>query len=167
MTNFTYNKQDSSKVNLGYSDKQSYEIAQSLSNMLASNYILYLKSLYYHWNVTGINFSSLHELFEKQYEDLHKAGDEIAERIRALGRFAPGTYKEFSKISLISEDDELPSSAEQMIKNSLYDNEECSKLALKVLRLAEEYGDEVTQDLMVSRMQSHDKTAWMLRSCLG
>lgn len=166
MQKFTYDEQDNPRPNLGYSKDQSAEIAASLGNMLASSYLLYLKTLYYHWNVTGFNFTSLHKLFEEQYEDLHSAGDEIAERIRALGHFSPGTYKEFIKISVVSEDDSLPSGAEEMVRNLLHDNEECSKLASKIIKLADSHGDEVTQDLMVSRMQAHEKTAWMLRACL-
>lgn len=142
-------------------------VVGALSEFLASTYVLYQKSLFYHWNVTGPNFVSLHELFEQHYEDLHKAGDEIAERIRALGHFTPGTMQEFTTHSRVKEDTRLPGSAEEMVKNLLADHEGCSRQADDVLKKADESGDDVTVDMMVERMGFHDKAAWMLRSILG
>src|SRR5690606_35875251 len=126
----------------------------------------YLKTLYYHWNVTGPNFVGLHELFEKQYEDLHRAGDELAERVRALGHFTPGTVAEFLALSQVKDDTRLPAGPKEMVMNLLKANEHCGNEARSVLKTAEEAGDEVTVDMMVQRMTQHDKTAWMLRSIL-
>src|SRR5690606_9628646 len=104
--------------------------------------------------------------FEEHYEDLHAAGDELAERIRALGHFCPGTYKEFGQLSVIKEDDTLPMSSDDMVSNLLHDHEACSNEARKVLKIAEKAEDEVTVDMMVSRMATHDQAAWMLRSMM-
>jgi starvation-inducible DNA-binding protein len=157
---------DDEKVEIGVEEKHRAEVAQALSTFLASTYTLYMKTLYYHWNVTGKQFSSLHELFETQYDDLHEAGDEIAERIRSLGHFTPGTFREYLEHSVITEDESLPENAEAMTANLLQDNEACSREARKVLKIAEEASDEVTVDMMVARMATHDEAAWMLRATL-
>lgn len=168
MTNTAQTLKQTDDVNLsiGVNDESRKQVCEKLSGLLASTYMLYLKTLYYHWNVTGKSFLSLHELFETQYDDLHEAGDELAERIRALGHFTPGTVREFQELSTIKDDDSLPSSDDQMIKNLLADNEQCSKEAREVLKVAEEGSDEVTIDMMVARMTYHDKASWMLRSLL-
>ncbi|MEJ0063904.1 MAG: DNA starvation/stationary phase protection protein [Alphaproteobacteria bacterium] len=137
--------------------------AHALSRFLASTYALYQKSLFYHWNVGGPHFVSLHKLFEEHYQELHEAGDTIAERIRALGYFAPGTLTEFAALSSVAEDRKLPASAKEMIGNLLKSHEVCSGEARKVLTISEEADDQVTFDLMVQRMAFHDKAAWMLR----
>ena len=155
---------DKKSVNIGVNDEKRTAVAEEMSKFLATTYSLYLKTLFYRWNVTGRQFHGLHELFEQQYEDLHAAGDEIAERIRALGHFTPGSYREFSELSQIEEDASLPKSAEQMVNNLLRDNEKCSMEARNVLKVAEDAGDEVTVDMMVARMATHDKAAWMLRA---
>lgn len=142
------------------------EVARVLSGFLASTYALYQKSLFYHWNVTGPHFVGLHELFEEHYQELHKAGDAIAERIRALGHFAPGTLAEFTSLSSIKEDRQLPEAASQMVANLLEAHEHCSEEARGVRRIAEAAEDEVTVDQMVERMEFHDKAAWMLRAML-
>lgn len=160
----TLNKVDDTNVNIGVLDEQRAEVAKDLSVFLASTYVLYMKTLYYHWNVTGKQFHSLHEIFETQYEDLHTAGDDIAERVRALGHFTPGTFKTFLEESVIKEDDTLPGNADKMVENLLADHEACSLEARKVLKTAESCGDEVTIDMMVERMSTHDEAAWMLRS---
>ncbi|NDF12061.1 MAG: DNA starvation/stationary phase protection protein [Proteobacteria bacterium] len=139
-------------------------VAQALSGFLASTYTLYQKSLFYHWNVTGENFVGLHSLFEQHYEELHKAGDALAERIRALGHFAPGTLGEFCALTQVEEDKKLPSDARQMIMNLLESHEICSQEARLVLKAAEDAEDDVTADLMIERMAFHDKAAWMLRA---
>ena len=144
--------------------KQRAKVAQVLSHFLASTYALYQKSLFYHWNVTGPHFASLHRLFEEHYNALHMAGDEIAERVRALGHFAPGTLSEFAELSSLEEDRKLPANAQQMIGNLLKSHEICSKEARGVLDIAEQANDPVTQDMMTRRMEFHDKAAWMLRS---
>lgn len=162
----TLKQTDDINLHIGISDESRKAVCEKLSGLLASTYVLYLKTLYYHWNVTGRNFVSLHELFEQQYNDLHKAGDALAERIRALGHFTPGTVREYLELSNIKDDKKLPTSDEQMIKNLLKDNEQCSKEAREVLKIAEDGADEVTVDMMVARMTYHDKVSWMLRSLL-
>ncbi len=157
---------DEKEVNIGVKEKQRAEVAKQLSVFLASTYTLYMKTLNYHWNVTGKQFSSLHELFENQYEDLHAAGDEVAERVRALGHFVPATFAEYLKLSAIKEDASMPESADLMIKNLLADNELASQEARKVLDVSEKAEDEVTVDMMVARMAIHEEAAWMLRSTL-
>lgn len=162
----TLNKTDAINVSIGVDDKARQKVAEKLSGLLASTYLLYLKTLYYHWNVTGPNFVGLHGLFEEQYTELHAAGDELAERVRALGHFTPGTVNEFVRLSSVTDDKSLPNSAEAMVKNLLKANESCSKEAREVVEAADKYGDEVTVDMAVARMTAHDKTAWMLRSIL-
>ncbi|MFW0778185.1 MAG: Dps family protein [Rickettsiales bacterium] len=162
----TLKKTDSVEVTIGVNSKERKDVAKALSGYLASTYMLYLKTLYYHWNVTGTNFVGLHELFEQQYEELHTAGDELAERVRALGHFTPGTVKEFVALSNIDDDEKLPPASDEMVERLLRANEDCSKQARDVLKVAEEAEDEVTVDMMVARMTAHDKAAWMLRSIL-
>lgn len=167
MTQETIAKVDSKPVEIGLETASRQSISKSLSKLLASTYCLYIKTLYYHWNVKGQHFATLHELFETQYQDLHSAGDELAERIRALGHFVPGTMKEFLELSVIQEDKTMPEAAEKMVENLLKDNETLSKEARKILKEAETAEDEITVDMMVGRMTYHDKTAWMLRATLG
>lgn len=162
----TVDQTDSVAVHVGVDDAKREQVCKELSKILASTYVVYLKTLYYHWNVTGPNFVGLHSLFEEQYNDLHQAGDELAERIRALGHFTPGTIAEYTKLSSVKDDSKLPSSADEMVRNLLAANEQCSQEARQVLEVAEEAGDEVTVDMMVERMTAHDKTAWMLRSII-
>lgn len=140
------------------------KLASVLSAFLASTYALYQKSLFYHWNVTGPHFFSLHNLFEQHYQELHNAGDVIAERLRAIGYFAPGTLAEFQQLSSIKEDKVLPENSAKMVQNLLGSHEACAQEAQRVLALAEELSDDVTVDLMVKRIAFHDKSAWMLRS---
>lgn len=151
------------KVDTGIAANDRNEISEGLSRVLADTYTLYLKTHHYHWNVTGPQFRSLHLMFEEQYRELWAATDEIAERIRALGEFAPGTYAEFSKLSSIQEDNSVPS-ADQMVKNLVKGHETVVKTARDLFKSASEASDEVTADLMVQRMQASEKTAWMLRS---
>jgi len=165
--NNTLQMTDDQSLDIGVESNNRAEVAKKLSGFLASTYTLYMKTLYYHWNVTGSQFTSLHELFEKQYEDLHNAGDEIAERIRSLGHFTPGTFRDYIKMSAIEEDKSLPESAEDMVQALLSDNETCSREARKVLKMAERVEDEVTVDMMVERMSIHDEASWILRATLG
>lgn len=151
------------KVDTGIAAKDRNEIAEGLSRVLADTYTLYLKTHNYHWNVTGPQFRTLHLMFEEQYRELWTATDEIAERIRALGEFAPGTYAEFGKLSSLQEDNGVPG-AEQMIKNLVKGHEQVVKTARDLFKVASDADDEVTADLMVQRMQASEKTAWMLRS---
>ncbi len=166
MVSKTLKVADDMKVDIGLQSEKRVAVAKKLAKYLASHYTLFQKTLYYHWNVTGKQFVSLHELFEKQYRDLFEKGDELAERIRALGHMSPGTFREFMKLSSIEEDQELPGDAETMVENLLYDHEQASQEARAVLKIAEENKDEVTVDMMIERMTFHDETAWMLRSIL-
>ncbi|MDO8839910.1 MAG: Dps family protein [Parvibaculum sp.] len=153
------------KVNTGIAAKDRNEIAEGLSHVLADTYTLYLKTHNYHWNVTGPHFRTLHLMFEEQYRELWAATDEIAERIRALGEYAPGTYGEFGKLTSLHEDNSVPS-ADQMVKNLVKGHEQVAKTARDLFKAAGEADDEVTADLMVQRMQASEKNAWMLRSIL-
>lgn len=166
VTNNTLQVVDERKVHIGVSQEARAQVAEELSHFLASTYTLYMKTLFYHWNVVGPNFPGLHKMFEEQYQELHTAGDEIAERVRALGHMTPGTYREFSQLSQVKEDDKLPRESKVMVENLMKSHEACSLEARKVFKVAEDCGDEVTMDMMVDRMSFHDKTAWMLRATI-
>ena len=154
-----------SKIDIGIDEKHREEIAKGLSHLLADTYTLYLKTHNYHWNVTGPMFQTLHIMFEGQYGALALAVDEIAERIRALGVKAPGTYTEFAKLSSIKETTgDL--TAQQMIAELVAGQEAVVRTARSIFPIVEECHDEPTADLLTQRMQSHEKTAWMLRSML-
>jgi len=154
------------KIDIGIDEKDREEIAAGLSRLLADSYTLYLKTHNYHWNVTGPMFNTLHLMFEQQYTELAAAVDEIAERIRALGVYAPGSYTAFSALTEIKEEEGVPS-AEQMIANLVAGQETVARTARSVLPLADKVSDEPTADLLTQRMQIHEKNAWMLRSMLG
>jgi starvation-inducible DNA-binding protein len=153
-------------INIGIDEKERREIAQGLSNLLADTYTLYLKTHNFHWNVTGPMFRTLHLMFEEQYTELALAVDLIAERIRALGFPAPGTYGEFAKLSSISEEEGVPS-AEDMIRKLVEGQEAVVRTARSLFLVLERSHDEPTADLLTQRMQVHEKTAWMLRSLLA
>ena len=152
-------------MDIGISEKDRKAIADGLCHLLADSYTLYMKTHNFHWNVTGPMFSTLHAMFMDQYTEIWGALDEIAERIRALGFFAPGTYKEYAKLSSIKEPDGVPS-AEEMIAELVKGQEAVSKTARKIFPLVEKAADEPTADLLTNRMQIHEKNAWMLRSLL-
>lgn len=154
------------QIDIGISEKDRKEISEGLSKLLADTYTLYLKTHNFHWNVTGPMFNTLHLMFEQQYNELALAVDLIAERIRALGFFAPGSYGEFSKLSSIKEEPSIPQ-AEEMIKLLVEGNEAIVKTARLVFPTAERANDESTCDLLTQRMQVHEKTAWMLRSMIS
>jgi starvation-inducible DNA-binding protein len=139
-------------------------VANALSMVLADTYSLYLKTQYYHWNVTGRTFYDLHNLFERQYTELAEAIDNIAERIRALGYFSPGTMSQFLNLTKIKEDQDFPS-AQAMVKNLVDANEACAQSCLDAKNIAESK-DPVSEDMMISRMAYHQKEAWMFRSIL-
>jgi starvation-inducible DNA-binding protein len=141
-------------------------MAETLARVLANTYTLYLKTHNYHWNVTGPQFASLHTLFETQYTELAAAVDTIAERIRALGHIAPGSYAAFGKLSEIKEAPEAPPEAMQMVRELAADNEALVKLAEKANEVADENNDVASGDMMIERMQVHAKAAWMLRAHL-
>lgn len=153
-------------INIGIQEDDRREIAQGLSNLLADTYTLYLKTHNFHWNVTGPMFRTLHLMFEEQYNELALAVDSIAERIRALGFPAPATYREFAKLSSISEEDGVPS-AEDMIRKLVEGQEAVVRTARSLFPVLERSHDEPTADLLTQRMQVHEKTAWMLRSLLA
>ena len=153
------------RINIGISEKDRAAIAAGLSKLLADTYTLYLTTHNFHWNVTGPMFNTLHLMFEQQYNELALAVDTIAERIRALGHPAPGSYKDFSKLSSIKEATGVPE-AKAMIKHLVEGQEAVARTARKVFPVAEKAADEPTCDLLTQRMQIHEKTAWMLRSML-
>ncbi|MGP1397365.1 MAG: Dps family protein [Inquilinaceae bacterium] len=154
------------KIDIGIGEKDRKKIAEGLSNLLADTYTLYLKTHNFHWNVTGPQFNTLHVMFEEQYTELAAAVDEIAERIRALGFPAPGTYTAYSKLTSLSEEEGVPT-AEKMIAQLVEGQEAVVRTARSVFPAAEKAGDEPTADLLTQRMQIHEKTAWMLRSMLA
>jgi starvation-inducible DNA-binding protein len=153
-------------VNIGISDKDRRKIADGLARLLADTYTLYLKTHNFHWNVTGPMFNTLHLMFEAQYTELSLAVDAIAERIRALGEFAPGSYREFGKLSSVPEADGVPN-AEDMIRQLVEGQETVVRTARAVFPVVDAANDEPTADLLTQRMQIHEKTAWMLRSLLA
>jgi starvation-inducible DNA-binding protein len=153
-------------IDIGMAEQDRHEIAQGLSKLLADTYTLYLKTHNFHWNVTGPMFRTLHLMFEEQYNELALAVDLIAERIRALGFPAPGTYREFAQLSSISEDEGVPS-AEEMIRKLVEGQEAVVRTARSLFPAVEKAHDEPTSDLLTQRMQVHEKTAWMLRSLLA
>lgn len=153
-------------IDIGIPQDQRQNIADGLSRLLADTYTLYLKTHNYHWNVTGPMFNTLHLMFETQYTELALAVDQIAERIRALGVYAPGTYKAYGKLTSIAEDEDVPS-AEQMVANLVKAHETVVRTAREVFPIAEKSSDEPTADLLTQRMQISEKTAWMLRSMIS
>lgn len=153
-------------INIGIGEPERREIAEGLSRLLADTYTLYLKTHNYHWNVTGPMFQTLHLMFEQQYNELALAVDQIAERIRALGFPAPGTYAEFGRLSSIKEEEGVPS-AQEMIRKLVEGHEAVARTARTVFPTAEDANDQPTADLLTERMQVHEKTAWMLRSLLA
>ncbi len=152
-------------MDIGISEKDRARIAQGLSHLLADTYTLYLKTHNFHWNVKGPMFQTLHLMFEAQYTELALAVDLIAERIRALGFPAPGTYKAYAQLSSIKETDGVPEAAE-MIRLLVEGQEAVARTARKVFPLVEKASDEPSADLLTQRLQVHEKTAWMLRSLL-
>ena len=154
------------ELNTGISQHDRETIAAGLSKLLADSYTLYLKTHKYHWNVTGPQFNTLHLMFEGQYTELATAVDEIAERIRALGIKAPGSYLEFSQMTSIEEGlgDE---SADDMIRQLAIGQETVVRTARDIFPAADAANDEPTADLLTQRMQIHEKNAWMLRSMLA
>ena len=153
-------------IGIGAGDRK--KIADGLSRFLADSYTLYLKTHNFHWNITGAMFNSLHTMFETQYTEQWTALDEIAERIRALGFNAPGSYREFVALSSIPEEPGLTNSADwhEMVRQLVVGNEAVCRTARKVLDIADDADDAPTEDLLTQRLQTHEKYAWMLRSLL-
>ncbi len=154
------------KIDIGIKDQDRELLAGDLSRLLADSYSLYLKTHNFHWNVTGPMFQTLHVMFEEHYNELALAVDEIAERIRALGHFAPGSYSAFGKLSSIPESDEVPEATE-MIRLLVEAHEAVARTARDLIERADSTGDQVSGDLATQRLQVHEKTAWMLRSLLA
>jgi starvation-inducible DNA-binding protein len=152
-------------INIGIDEKHREKIADGLAHLLADTYSLYLKTHNFHWNVEGPMFNTLHLMFMEQYTELWNALDAIAERIRALGYPAPGTYREFAKLTSIEETPGVPDALE-MVRLLVEGHEAVARTARAIFPLAEKGGDESTADLLTQRLQVHEKTAWMLRSLL-
>jgi len=158
-------KTNSPGINIGIADKDRKQIADGLSHMLADTYTLYLKTHNFHWNVTGPMFQTLHLMFMAQYNETWLAIDTIAERIRALGYPAPGTYKEFAALTSIKESEGVPK-AKDMIRQLVAGQEAVTRTARELLPVAEKAGDQPTVDMLSARMMIHEQYAWMLRSLL-
>ena len=154
------------EINIGIEEQARLDIAAGLGKLLADSYTLYLKTHNFHWNVTGPQFNSLHQMFELQYTELALAVDEIAERIRTLGERAPGSYQEFAALTAIEEAKGEPN-ADEMLSQLLEGQEMVVRTARAVLPIAGDANDEPTADLLTQRIQAHEKTAWMLRSMLS
>lgn len=145
--------------------QKNHNVIQSLTVLLADSYVLMLKTQNYHWNVTGPHFSAFHAMFETQYNALFTAVDDVAERLRALGEKAPGSFSAFSGLAKVKEETGSPD-AMAMIKNLAADHEKLAQDAEALLKAANETGDDATADLAVERLQWHQKTHWMLQSHL-
>jgi starvation-inducible DNA-binding protein len=152
-------------MDTGLSAKDRAAIAKGLSRLLADTYVVYLKTHNFHWNVEGPMFQTLHQMFMEQYTEAWNAIDLVAERIRSLGHYAPGTYKEYLELARVKETPGQPR-AEQMVKLLIEGQEAVVKTARELLPVAERADDQPTLDLLTQRMQIHEKNAWMLRSLL-
>jgi len=158
-------KNASSNINIGIDAKDRQKVAEGLSAFLADSYTLYLMTHNFHWNVTGPHFNSLHLMFMAQYTEQWTALDLIAERIRALGHPAPGTYQQFSQLASIKEVEGVPK-AMAMVQHLVDANEATARTARKLFKIVEAVNDQPTADLLTQRLEVHEKTAWMLRSLL-
>lgn len=154
-------------VNIGLDENARKAVADALNNTLADTYALYMKTHAYHWNVTGPQFHSLHIMFEEEYREMWAALDEIAERVRALGVYAPSSGKALAERSAVENADAEPPAADVMVTRLLESHETLIKRAREGLSIAEEAGDAASADLFTVRIQTHEKTAWMLRSTVG
>ena len=152
-------------IDIGINQQDREQIAQGLSKLLADSYALYVKTHNFHWNVTGPMFQTLHMMFETQYTELAEAIDIIAERIRALGYSAPGSFSEFQRLTSIK-DAEGTLSADEMIRQSVEGQETVVRTAREIIPIAAKANDEPTADMVTERMQVHEKTAWMMRSLI-
>ena len=153
-------------VNIGISETDREAIVGGLSRVLADSYTLYMQTHNFHWNVTGPMFNALHAMFMQQYTEQWQALDEVAERIRALGFPAPGTYQQFADLASIEEVAGVPDAME-MVRILVNGQEACARTIRSVFPIAEAANDQPTADLLTQRLNVHEKTAWMLRSLLG
>lgn len=158
-------KDNALSINIGIKSSDREKIAAGLSALLADSYTLYLMTHNFHWNVKGPQFNSLHNMFMTQYSEQWTALDEIAERIRALGHPAPGTYKQFVKLASIKEVEGVPT-ANEMIRHLVAAQEATARTARDLFPVVENAKDQPTADLLTRRLEVHEKTAWMLRSLL-
>jgi len=155
-----------STIDIGISKQDRAAISAGLSRLLADTYTLYLTTHNFHWNVTGPMFTSLHAMFMTQYTELWNAVDPIAERIRALGHVAPGSYADFGRLSSLPDAPVAPPKAMKMVRILMQGHEAVARTARSLLPVAEAASDEPTTDLLVQRLTVHEQTAWMLRSLL-
>ena len=155
-----------SAVNIGISDKDRAAIAQGLSRLLADTYTLYLTTHNFHWNVTGPMFNSLHAMYMTQYTELWNAVDPIAERIRALGHPAPGSYTQYAQLSSLPDAPTTPPKALEMVRILAEGHEAVARTARNLFPVVDKASDEPTADVLVQRLAVHEQTAWMLRSLL-
>jgi starvation-inducible DNA-binding protein len=153
------------KLDTGIKAKDREKVAEELSMLLADSYTLYLKTHNFHWNVTGPMFQGLHQMFEEHYTELAVAVDDIAERIRALGKPAPGSYAAFQKLTKVKDTEDIPK-ANEMVRQLVEAHETVVHTARAAVEVAGEAGDQASEDLATQRLQIHEKTAWMLRSLL-
>lgn len=153
-------------INIGISEKDRAAVADGLSRLLADTYTLYLTTHNFHWNVTGPMFNSLHAMFMGQYTELWNAVDPIAERIRALGHIAPGSYADYAKLSSVADAPSTPPKALEMVRILVEGHETVARTARSLYPLVEKAGDEPTADVLTQRLTVHEQTAWMLRSLL-
>ena len=154
------------QIDIGIAEADRKAIAEGLNRVLADTFALYLKTHSFHWNVTGPMFNTLHAMFMTQYTELWNALDEVAERIRALGYPAPGSFSQFTKLATIAEEQGVPK-AQEMIRQLVEGHEAVARTARQVFPTAEQANDQPTADLLTQRLQIHEKTAWMLRSMLA
>ena len=154
------------RIDIGISEKDRAAVAHELSKMLADSYTLYLTTHNFHWNVTGPLFNTLHQMFMTQYTEEWQALDEIAERIRALGHFAPGSYAQYVELASIQAPEDVPN-ADEMVRILVSGNEAVAKTARAALKRADAANDAPTVDLLTRRLDIHEKNAWMLRSLLA
>lgn len=152
------------KPNTGLDKNQRAAVADALNGVLADTYVLYQKTHAFHWNVVGKQFAVLHAMFEDQYREMWAALDELAERVRALGHFAPASGAAFVKLAKIESAEETPPPADQMIATLLADHETLIRRARAALETAGGAGDAASEDLLTARIRTHEKTAWMLRA---
>lgn len=153
------------QINIGIEEKDRQEIANGLSLLLADSFTLYMKTHSFHWNVTGPMFQTLHVLFMGQYTELWNALDLIAERIRSLGHYAPGSFLRFGELTSIDEEHGVPS-AREMLQQLVEGQEAVARTAREVFKIADAANDQPTADLLTQRMEIHEKNAWMLRSLM-
>lgn len=151
---------------IGLDQEDRRKLAEGLERILADTYLLMAKTHGFHWNVTGPQFASLHELFEKQYKDLFEAVDEVAERMRALGYYAPAGFSQFRQLATLEEESGIPA-AQDMLRQLAADHDSMARSCRELINVCDETDDSVTEDLLNARIAVHEKSAWMLRASLA